>query len=77
MTNKTCPDCKGELLPIKLFGRGWENPLTGVAADSELVYYAPTGAERSGFSGMYKPEGTVGAFLCHTCGRIFLYGNPK
>jgi len=77
MTNKKCPDCNGELPQIKLIGRGWANPITGVALDTDLGYYAEGEAERSGFSAMFKPKGSVESFLCQSCGRIFLYGVEK
>ena len=74
MTNKKCSDCNGELTQIKLFGRGWENPVSGVAIDIDLSYYAEGEAERSSFSGMVKQKGNVESYLCTTYWRIFLFG---
>jgi hypothetical protein len=74
MTDKKCPDCDGELIKIKLISRGWENPISGIAVDADLGFYAEGDAERSGFSGMFKPAGTVESYLCTACGRIFLFG---
>ena len=71
---RTCPDCNGELAGIKLIGRGWENPLSKLAIDTELDYFTEAEADRNGFSGMFRPKGRVESFLCGACGRIFLYG---
>jgi len=73
MTTKTCPDCKIELTRIKLFGRGWENPLTRGAIDADLSFYTDAEAERSLLSGMFKPQGMLESYLCQSCGRIFLF----
>ena len=72
--DKKCPDCQGDLTKIKLFGRGWENPITNMAVDADLGFYAHEEAERGDFSGMFKPAGQVESYLCHDCGRIFLFG---
>ncbi|MDR3577787.1 MAG: hypothetical protein P4L50_28305 [Anaerolineaceae bacterium] len=77
MEDKKCPDCSGELTKITLFGRGWENPITGLADDAEVGYYTDVDAERSTFKGMFKAKGSVESFLCNHCGRIFLYGTQK
>jgi hypothetical protein len=77
MNDINCPDCHGELTKITLFGRGWENPITGIAVDADVSYYVDAEAERSDFSGMFKPKGMVEAYLCLACGRIFLYGSLK
>lgn len=74
MTDKKCPDCNGELTKITLFGRGWENPITGMATDTELSFFTDEDANRSGLTGMFKPKGSVAAYLCQHCGRILLYG---
>jgi hypothetical protein len=76
MTDKKCPDCNGELTKIKLIGRGWENPLSGAAIDTELRFYAENQAQRGRWSSMFKPKGRIESFLCNTCGRIFLFGTP-
>ena len=73
MTTKTCPDCKVELTTIKLFGRGWENPLTGAAIDADLSFYSDAEADRSLLSGMFKPQGGVESYLCPSCSRIYLF----
>jgi hypothetical protein len=70
-----CPDCKGELVGIKLFGRGYQVPLTGAAIDAEVVYYADADAERSTFFCMFEEAGTVRATMCNGCRRIFLHGD--
>lgn len=72
-----CPDCNGELSAIKLFGRGWKNPISGAAIDAELIYYADAEAERSSILSMYEPAGTVRATMCNECRRIFLHGISK
>lgn len=74
MAHKKCPDCNGELTKIKLFGRSWENPLSGAAIDTDVRFYAESDAKRSVFLNMFKPKGKVESFLCKSCGRIFLYG---
>jgi len=77
MTHNECPDCNGELAKIKLIGRGWENPISGVAIDTDLQFYTESEAERSSFSGKFTPKGHVESFLCSSCGRIFLFGTVK
>jgi hypothetical protein len=77
MTDKKCPDCNGELTKIKLFGRGWQNPITGLAVDSEMGFYTDEEANRGSMTGMFKPTGSVESFLCSDCGRIFLYRTAK
>ena len=77
MADNKCPDCGGELTKIMLFGRGWENPISGMATDTELSFYTDDEANRNGLSGMFKPQGSVESFLCNSCGRIFLYGKAK
>jgi hypothetical protein len=72
-----CPDCNGELVGIKLFGRGWQNTLSGAAVDSEVTYYADADAPRSSFLSMFEVAGTVRATRCIGCLRIFLHGVPK
>jgi hypothetical protein len=76
MPPKTCPDCHGELAQVKLFGRSWENPLTKVAVETDLGFYTDAQGERGSFSGQFTPQGTLTAFRCQACGRIFLYGEP-
>ncbi len=71
-----CPDCNGELAAIKLFGRGWKNPVSGAAIDAEVMYYADADAERSSFLSMFEEAGTVRATICNGCRRIFLHGVP-
>jgi len=77
MTQKNCPDCKGNLRKVKLFGRSWENPISGAAIDADIRFYAEDNAKRSSFLGMFKPKGKVKSFICESCGRIFLYGIPN
>ena len=77
MTDKKCPDCNGELTEIKLFGRSWENPISGMAIDADLGFYAEGEAERNSLSGKFKPKGNVDSFLCNACGRIFLFGTEN
>jgi hypothetical protein len=72
-----CPDCQGELVPIKLFGRGWTNPVSGAAVDTEVTHYAAADAHRSSFLSMFEEAGTVRATLCNGCRRIHLLGVPK
>ena len=75
--DKKCPDCNGELRKITLFGRGWENPITGLGVDAEIAYYSDEEAERGTFTGMFKVEGNAEAYLCKQCGRILLYATEK
>jgi hypothetical protein len=75
MTHETCPDCQGELIRIKLYGRGWENPISGIAIETDLQFYAEAEAQRSARTGKYTPKGEVESFLCNSCGRIFLFGS--
>jgi hypothetical protein len=77
MTHNNCPDCNGELTKIKLFGRGWENPISGVAIDADIGFYAEGDGERNGFSSMFKPKGGVESYPCNACGRLFLFSKEK
>ena len=74
MTDRECPDCKGKLTEIKLIGTGWENPLTGLAVQTELRIFSEAQAQRGSSSGVFPPAGQVQPYLCADCGRIFLYG---
>jgi predicted RNA-binding Zn-ribbon protein involved in translation (DUF1610 family) len=76
MTNRKCPDCGGEMTQIKLFGRSWENPLSGVALDADVGFYTDVEADRGTFTGKFKPKGTVESFLCSSCGRVVMFGAP-
>ena len=77
MTHKNCPDCQGDLRKIKLFGRSFENPLSGAAIDADIQFYAASNARRSNLLSMFEPEGKVESFICESCSRIFLYGSPN
>jgi hypothetical protein len=71
-----CPDCGADLVEIKLFGRSGENPLSGAAIDTAVVYYAHVEARRGWAFGMLKEQGGVRATICTSCHRIFLHGVP-
>ena len=71
-----CPDCGAALVEIKLFGRGAENPFSGAAIDTAVVYYTDADASRSWWLGMLKERGKVRATICRSCHRIFLHGVP-
>jgi uncharacterized OB-fold protein len=71
-----CPDCGGELAPVKLFGRGSENPFSGAAIDTELSYYTDADAQRGTWLGMFTERGRVRTTLCQSCRRLFLHGFP-
>jgi hypothetical protein len=64
---------------VTLFGRGPENPLSGAAVDTALVYYTDGDPERGsvwlGF-GMLTPKGKVRTLMCTACQRFFFYGAP-
>ena len=77
MTDRACPDCNGKLTEIKLIGTGWENPLTGIAVQTELRSFSEARAQRGSFSGVFPAAGDVQPFICVDCGRIFLYGAAK
>jgi DNA-directed RNA polymerase subunit RPC12/RpoP len=74
MADQKCPDCSGELVKVKVFGRGWENPISKLAIDAEFGFYTEDNSERNDFLGMFKANGTVDSYLCSDCGRIFFYG---
>lgn len=80
MTQKTlptqCPDCEESLREVALFGRSAQNPVTGAAVDTAVVYYTDAEATRSTWLQMFDAEGEVRSMLCRACGRIFLYGSP-
>jgi uncharacterized protein YbaR (Trm112 family) len=75
MADRECPDCKGKLTGIKLIGTGWENPLTGIAVQTELRIFSEAEAQRGSFSGVFPAAGKVESLMCTECGRIFLYGS--
>jgi len=72
-----CPDCKGELMGIKLIGRGLKHPFSGAFNDALVKYYAEPTATRGVFTARFDEAGTVRASMCKECKRIFLYGVPK
>ena len=71
-----CPDCRAGLVEIKLFGRSAENPLSGAAIDTAVVYFAYAEASRSWGFAMLKEKGNVRVTMCTSCHRIFLHGVP-
>ena len=77
MTDRICPDCTGKLDKIKLIGDGWQNPLSGIAIQTELQFYAGEDTERGLLSGQFKAAGMVEAFICSDCSRIFMYGTAR
>jgi hypothetical protein len=74
MRARTCPDCKGKLIRIKLLGTGWENPLSQMVVQAELKFFTGANAERGPLSGVFLPVGGMESFLCRDCSRIFFYG---
>lgn len=73
-SERRCPDCGGELQPIKLFARtleGWP----GVGQDGAVSRYTTPHAKRDSLS-QFKVEGRVRVTLCSSCSRIFFYGEP-
>jgi hypothetical protein len=70
-----CPDCDGELQPIKLFAR---TPTKAGKVDGAVIRYASAEAQRGKWlSATYDVAGKVRAVLCSSCHRIFLYGQPR
>jgi hypothetical protein len=72
---RTCPDCKGVLQPIKLLDKwgAW-----GERKVFEELTYTEGDAQQKGFlAPSYKPAGIVHAFMCDSCHRIVLYGSPE
>jgi hypothetical protein len=43
---------------------------------AEFEYTVPE-AERGFWTGQYAVEGRVEAYMCHSCGRVMLYGVPR
>jgi hypothetical protein len=72
---EACPDCGAPLEAIKLFGRGPQS-LSGFALESDVTFYTAADTQRGTWSGKYKVDGTVQAYICTSCRRIFLYGGP-
>ena len=72
---EVCPDCGAPLQAIKLVGRGPEN-LAGFVLESDVTFYTAADADRGTWSGKYKVDGAVQAYICTSCRRIFLYGEP-
>jgi hypothetical protein len=69
---RRCPDCAGDLQPIKLFARtmvGWP----GCGQDGAMTRYAAPETKRNGIS-QFEVMGRVSATLCSSCHRIFLHG---
>jgi hypothetical protein len=71
-----CPDCAGPLHEITLFARSAENPISGAAIDTAVVYYTGAEATRSTWLSMFQVRGEVRTLMCGKCARIFLYGVP-
>jgi len=72
---EACPDCGAPLQGIKLCGRGPQS-LAGFALESDVTFYTAGDEERGTWSGKYKVDGGVQAYICTACRRIFLYGEP-
>jgi hypothetical protein len=73
----TCPDCGGALRAITLFGRGPQNPISGAATDTAVIYYTDAEANRSPWLSMLDIQGEVRTLMCRGCNRLFFYGVPK
>jgi len=73
---KSCPDCSGDLRPVKLVSPtakgssigGWEH---------ELVGYAEEKARLKGLKQTYELSGYARGYICSDCDRIFLYGGTR
>jgi hypothetical protein len=66
--NRACPDCRTDLVPIKLLA----SPL---AATHMLLHYTPIQEGRAFWTGRYSHTGAVSAWKCPECGLIRLYGD--
>jgi hypothetical protein len=68
---RDCPDCEGTLHEVKLLDQAHASMHVG-----PLEYALPE-AKRSMWSGRFPVAGTVQAYLCEDCGRIFLYSAAR
>ncbi|MCB9873480.1 MAG: hypothetical protein H6821_04805 [Planctomycetaceae bacterium] len=69
-----CPDCQGQMHPIKLLDATHPGlHLTG--ARHVETTYAAVDAPPSLFTGTIPKAGTVKARICQECGRIILHGS--
>lgn len=78
MAGKTCARCKVELAPIRVLDateRANAFSETPGAARIDLTYVAEDATE-SFWSGI-TPDGVVRGYMCPTCNRITLYGEPR
>ncbi|GIW94445.1 MAG: hypothetical protein KatS3mg110_2486 [Pirellulaceae bacterium] len=66
-----CPDCGGELTPIRMID-ATERAMGSGVGHVELAYASMSSAP-SDLSGTFPAAGVVRAKLCGSCGRIFLY----
>jgi len=67
-----CPDCKGKLESIRLLGE--ENG--SIASGIILGHYGLADEKRMLWVGPFPRAGTIAAYRCVECSRIFLYGTP-
>ncbi len=66
---RTCPECKGAALPIKIIDHAF-------MGDRQLDY-AVAEADRIRWTGLFPIEGTIASYMCSGCGRVLLYGQKK
>jgi hypothetical protein len=70
-----CPDCSGELRPIKLIDA--TEPMWHSEGGRHVeLRYAAEDAEPSLFMGTIQALGVVRGSICPSCGRILLHGRP-
>lgn len=71
---RNCPDCGGDLEHIKVVGRGWRNPISGIAIDTEVTHYVKADEKRSTFRVMFKRTRPIRSCICRGCKRVYMYG---
>lgn len=71
---KKCPDCGHPAKPIRILDKTARG--AGKPVHSDLEYTVPD-AKRSLWTGLLPVEGSITAWMCDSCGRVLLYGQPR
>ena len=73
---KSCPDCEGSLVAIKLLDETIRGGMIGFRHHGPLAFALET-TERKAYLGQFETGGVVKGFLCSDCSRMFFYGDVR
>ena len=66
---KSCPECKHAMKRIQVIDK--------VQMGHSYMEYAVGEAERNLWTAKFPVEGRIASYMCDSCGRVVMYGEPK